>query len=59
MTLIQKHVSGRVVFATGQEKKAALQAVFAADGSLAETPARIHREAQNATLFTDVSIDWA
>ncbi len=53
MTFIRAFILERVVFAAGEGKKQALARVLAPEGTLAETPARIHRDADGAVLFTD------
>jgi len=53
-TFIRKRIRSGVAFVSGENKRAALSKVLSGEGTLAETPARLLRENQNITLFTDV-----
>ena len=56
MTFIRKMFPERIIFATGEGKRQALARLAAKEGSLAETPARIHLECPGAKLFTDIAL---
>ena len=56
MTFIREALLGRVIFAAGEGKRGALERTLAEKGTLAETPARIHREDPAAMLLTDLSL---
>jgi 6-phosphogluconolactonase/glucosamine-6-phosphate isomerase/deaminase len=54
MSFIRKYVNHAVAFISGEKKHPALERLLAEKGSLAETPARILRELENADIFTDI-----
>jgi 6-phosphogluconolactonase/glucosamine-6-phosphate isomerase/deaminase len=49
-----QQVNNSFVFACGEDKKAALAALLADDGSLAQTPARIIHQMPQVAVFTDI-----
>lgn len=51
-----RHISHAVVYACGEARREALRAVGAAEGSLAQTPARILRELPDVRIFTDIEV---
>lgn len=54
LPFLSGHVDYAFVYAVGEEKKDALGRIFAKEGSLTETPARIMRDMKNVQFFTDV-----
>lgn len=55
-TYLVRHVSHAVVYATGNEKHAALEALTARSGSCHETPARIMHDMRDVRLVTDQTV---
>lgn len=53
---LEQKVDVGVVYVVGEKKRRALERVVAVEGRLAETPARILREMEDARVFTDLSI---
>lgn len=53
---LREQVDCTIVYATGSKKRRALRRVCAQRGKLCETPARIVREMENVSLFTDITI---
>jgi 6-phosphogluconolactonase/glucosamine-6-phosphate isomerase/deaminase len=49
-------INHAVIYVQGKNKTESLQRVYAEDGSLAETPARIWRELNDAEIFTDIEL---
>lgn len=56
MPFLRGRVDKSVVYAVGEEKLAALERVFADEGTLIETPARIVREMRDVSMFTPLEI---
>ena len=54
LPFLRHEVDEAVVYATGKEKKEAIERVRASVGTLAETPARILHEMRNAQTFFDM-----
>ncbi len=54
LSFLRDYIDYAVVYACGQEKRDALQAMVATEGNIAATPARIIREMKSVDLFTDV-----
>ncbi len=54
LPFLQAKVDAAIVYVTGENKRAALERVLAATGSLAETPARIWEEMRSIQIFTDI-----
>ena len=55
-TYLIRHVDHAVVFATGEEKRTALEAAFAEDSALHTTPARILKSMRDVSLYTDLAL---
>ncbi len=56
LPFLRNVVNAAVVYAHGEEKRAAIERVLAATGSLPKTPARIVREMRGARLFLDPDV---
>jgi 6-phosphogluconolactonase/glucosamine-6-phosphate isomerase/deaminase len=56
LTYLTRHVHHAVVYAVGEEKRAALTRADAATGSLNETPARILRDMPDVHIYTDITL---
>lgn len=54
LSFLRDHVDYAIIYACGEDKKSALHAVNAREGTLSATPARILNELKKATLFTNV-----
>ncbi|MBI2641965.1 MAG: 6-phosphogluconolactonase [Candidatus Wildermuthbacteria bacterium] len=54
ISFLRQEVDHSVVYMVGEEKREALERILADEGTLYETPARIVREMQNVTIFTDI-----
>jgi 6-phosphogluconolactonase/glucosamine-6-phosphate isomerase/deaminase len=53
MPFLRDYIDRAVVFATGQDKRRALDRIVAEDGALHETPGRILHEMPDVVVFTD------
>ena len=53
---LRKHVDYAVVYATGDEKREALENVISETGEIHVTPARVIREMEDVELFTDLTL---
>lgn len=56
MPFLRNVIDESIVYAVGEEKRAALERVYAETGTLFETPARIVREMKSALLFTAIKV---
>ncbi len=56
LPFLRTHITGGAGYITGVNKKPALERVLAEDGIYAETPARVLRDIQTLTLFTDITL---
>ena len=55
-TYLVRHADHAIVYATGEEKRTALEAVLAEEGSLHVTPARILCTMRDVALYTDLTL---
>jgi 6-phosphogluconolactonase/glucosamine-6-phosphate isomerase/deaminase len=55
-TYLLRHVDYAIAYVVGEEKRSALEAVYAKDGELHKTPARILNSMQDVALYTDISL---
>lgn len=54
LPFLRKHVTGGIAYITGIAKELAILRLVAQSGTYADTPARVLRDIQTLTLFTDI-----
>lgn len=57
-TYLLRHVNHALLYVVGNEKRAALEATLAEDGSLHQTPARIIHALQDVSIYTDLPVSY-
>lgn len=55
-SFLRERVGAAVAVAVGEPKRAALERLFAPEGELSDTPARVMLEMRSVDLYTDVSV---